>query len=118
MRQLLDQLVTHGDARIKLPQARQLANNAEALLRCEDFWICRSLLRREDTEPDALDFVALAPEPGEQLQVARTLHHLRCDRTMDGKVTALDIVQNALVGCWFAACIVLWLQAINRDDNR
>ena len=54
-----------------------------------------------------------SPKLEEFLQIARTLHHLTGDRTVDCDVLSRDVLQNAIVCCRRSPEIVLWLQPVD-----
>jgi len=55
-----------------------------------------------------------APKAKEFIEVTATLCYLRRDRAVNSYSCPFDVLEDALVGSWFAPSIVLRLQAIDR----
>src|SRR4029453_2537678 len=107
----------HVQLRKLFSQLRHIRDSSRALLRIEDFRHSVSNLRSEQAEPHLFDLRARRPKFQEFLQVSRSLHHLTCDRAMNRDPLPLDVLENAIVGCWRSPDIVFRLQAINEYDD-
>src|SRR5438270_891171 len=106
MRQLVQHSLVQLDHGIYIAQPSEFANDDCPLLRGKDFRPDRTLLRREQAEPDALHLRSLAPEGHKLFQVAFALRHLAGDRAVDLHLATLNALQNTLVGSRLAARVM------------
>jgi len=69
----------------------------------------------KDAHPNLLHRWVRRPEIDELRDVTAAFHYEAGDGAVNRNVMSLDIAQDALVGSWFAADVMLRLQAIDRN---
>src|ERR1700722_6143899 len=95
-------------------QPQQLGDYRSPLRRSEYLHVSGAALRSEQAEPHFHNLWPAAPETEEIFEVARPLDDLRRDGAVNGHPRSADVLEDALVGGWLAAFVVLRLQAVDR----
>ncbi|HEU0123250.1 MAG TPA: hypothetical protein VFQ91_22160 [Bryobacteraceae bacterium] len=99
----------HIELREFQTQILEFANGPVALIGCQDLRHTVSHLRREQAEPYFSDLGPVRPKFEEFLKVSGTVHHLTGNRTVNGDVLTLYVLQDPVVGGGRAPLIMVWL---------
>jgi hypothetical protein len=106
----------HVQFRIFLSQLRHFHYGPRPFFKTQHFRHSISHLRSEQAEPYLLDLGARRPKFQECLQVSWPLHHLTCNRAVNGDPLPHDVSQNTVIRCRCPPEIVFRLQPVDGHD--
>jgi len=115
--ELPDQAVRHIQFWKLQAQRQQFLHRPCTLFGRQDLGQLIADLRREQTEPDFVDFRARRPKFQKLANVAGFLHHLPGDRAVNGDPLSDNVLEDPVIGRWRAANIVIRLQSVNGNRD-
>lgn len=107
----------HIDLRELAAKAAQFCYGHLTIAGAQALFALFSLLRGEQTEPDASHFLALGPKAREIVQIAGALNLRPSDRAMHGEAMPRNMLKDALISGRRTPLIMLRRQAVDGDNQ-